>query len=52
MSTATPINTKSVTDRREIHFANFDEVLADAERLAAGPHHNKLSSAVRRGKAK
>jgi Protein of unknown function (DUF1569) len=31
------INTGKVTGRRELHYANFDEVLADAERLAAGP---------------
>ena len=30
------INTKQVTGRRELHFESLDDVLADAERLAAG----------------
>jgi hypothetical protein len=31
------IETGKVTGRREVHYTSFDEVLADAERLAAGP---------------
>lgn len=38
MSTAiAPINTKKVTGRREVHYANFDELLADAKRMAEQP---------------
>lgn len=36
MSSPEPINTKNVTGRRELHFNNFDELLADVEQLAAG----------------
>jgi hypothetical protein len=28
-----PVDVRTVTDRRSLHFDNFDEVLADAERL-------------------
>lgn len=31
-----PVNTKTVAGRREVHYASFAELLADAERLAAG----------------
>jgi hypothetical protein len=31
------IDTGKVTGRREVRYANFDEVRADAEQLAAGP---------------
>ncbi len=33
------VNTKEVKDRREIRYANLDELLAEAQRLATGPHH-------------
>lgn len=36
-STATPVNTSKVTGRREVHFRTIDDILADAERLTAGP---------------
>lgn len=32
-----PVNTKAVEGRRELRFESFDDLLADAERLAAGP---------------
>jgi uncharacterized protein DUF1569 len=31
------IDTRKATGRRDVRYANLDEVLADAERLAAGP---------------
>jgi hypothetical protein len=31
-----PVDTKAVTGRRELHYRDVDEVLADAERLHAG----------------
>ncbi len=34
MNTAEMVNTKTVTGRRELHYDNYDEQLADAERLA------------------
>ena len=33
-----PVNTKTVAGRRELHFTNLDEILAEAERVAAGKH--------------
>ncbi len=30
------VKTKKVTDRRAVHYESFDDLLADAERLAAG----------------
>lgn len=32
-----PTNTKQVTGRREVHYANYGELLADAEQLPAAP---------------
>jgi len=38
MTTAiAPINTKKVVGRREVRYANYDELLADAEQLARQP---------------
>jgi hypothetical protein len=40
MSTATataPVKTSKVAGRRELHFTSLDDILADAQRLAAGP---------------
>jgi hypothetical protein len=34
MSTATAINTAKVTDRRQLHFATLDDILADVNQLA------------------
>jgi Protein of unknown function (DUF1569) len=33
------VNTKKVKDRRAVHYESFDDLLADAERLAAGDVH-------------
>lgn len=33
-----PVNTKSVTGRRELSFQNYDELLRDAEQMAAVPN--------------
>lgn len=33
------VNTKTVAGRRQIHFANLDEIVAEVERLAASKHH-------------
>ncbi len=41
MSTAiatAPVNTSKVSGRRELHFTSLDEILADAQRLAAGQY--------------
>ena len=34
---AAPVNTAKVSGRRKLRFNNFDEIQAEAERLAAGP---------------
>jgi hypothetical protein len=50
MSTTAPppanalVNTLKVQGRRELHFANLDEMLADAERLAAAPQVKQLGN--------
>lgn len=36
MNSQESINTKNVTGRRDLHFSNFDELLADVEQLASG----------------
>ncbi len=39
-----PVNTAKVQGRRELHFASVDELLADAERLAASPTVKQLGN--------
>ena len=43
-SATAPVNTSKVQGRRELHFANLDEMLADAERLAAAPRVKQLGN--------
>lgn len=35
---AMTVNTAKVTGRRQLHFSSVDEILAEVDRLAAGPH--------------
>src|SRR5947209_14490825 len=39
-----PVNTSKVQGRRELHFANLDEMLADAEILAAATRVKQLGN--------
>jgi Protein of unknown function (DUF1569) len=39
-----PVNTSKVEGRRELHFANLDEMLADAELLAAAERVKQLGN--------
>jgi Protein of unknown function (DUF1569) len=39
-----PVKTSKVQGRRELHFANLDEMLADAEMLAAAPRVKQLGN--------
>ncbi len=43
MTSATPINTKKVTGRRTVRYESFNDILADAERLA-GLETNELGN--------
>src|SRR5882672_6309800 len=38
------VNTSKVQGRRELHFGNLDEMLADADRLAAAPRLGQLGN--------
>jgi hypothetical protein len=50
MSTSTaaptkpPVNTSKVQGRRELHFSNLDQILTDADRLAAAPNLKSLGN--------
>src|SRR5579871_3323677 len=44
IETKPPVNTTKVRGRRELHYANFAELEADAERLAAAAHLKSLGN--------
>ena len=42
MTTAPAIDTRRITGRRELHFTNIDEAVADVEQLAAAEREGRL----------